>query len=65
MALIKNLLLDDKKPFWKFTDTELKDLDDQEDDCGYMWGQFGEAWYFVIMKDDTSLVHQGKKLEDV
>ena len=34
----KKLLLDNKNPCWKLTDTELKDLDDQEDDCCYLWG---------------------------
>jgi hypothetical protein len=38
----------------------LKDLDAQEDDCGYMWGQFGEAWYFVIMRMTRAIYTKDK-----
>jgi hypothetical protein len=62
LVLIKNLLLNNKKSFWRFTDTELKDLDDQEDDYySYLWGQFGERGIGICHnEDDTSLAHQGK-----
>jgi hypothetical protein len=59
----QKLLLDDKTPFWKFIDTDLKELDDQKEDCGYLWGQFGELWYFIIMRM-TQACTPRKKSED-
>jgi len=61
---LRNGSASDKKLFGKFPETELKDLNDQADDCGYLWRQFGEAWNFVTMKDDTSFVHP-EKMEDL
>ena len=40
----------------------MKDLDDQEDNCGYLWGQLGGAWYFVIMRM-TQAMHTKDKIQ--
>ena len=49
-----------KKSFGKFTEAELKDLDDGEDDCDYLRGQSVEVWYCVVMRMSHAIYTKDK-----
>jgi hypothetical protein len=52
--------LDVKEPFGKFTEAELKDLDDGEDYGAYLRGQSVEAWYCIVMRMSHSMYTENK-----